>query len=78
MVSVLNIILGAFITYHILPGCVLCFEHVLFGFQAFAMNTSNHYYIIKMIIILAKFHIQVYLPELSHAFTSLKKENSKI
>lgn len=46
-----------FISTHIDDSFTLCFENVLFGFTSFTPSKSNQYYIINLIILLAKFHI---------------------
>lgn len=46
-----------FISTHIEPLFSLCFEHILFGFTDFPFEKSQHFYIINLIIYLAKWHI---------------------
>ena len=46
-----------FITCFIDPKFALCIEHVLFGFFNYTSSQANQYFIINLIILLAKWHI---------------------
>ena len=46
-----------FITRFIDPKFSLCIEHVLFGFFNYTSSQANQYFIINLIILLAKWHI---------------------
>lgn len=46
-----------FISQNILSGVSLTYVNVLFGFHSYPANNKDHYYIINLLVLLAKYHI---------------------